>query len=55
MVEGMVKYLMGGRTTVNYYSDGKEAKDGKAAKIWTLEFKRLWKRYDIILRHWRRS
>ena len=40
MVEGMVKYLTGGRMTVDYYPDGKEAEDGKAPKIWTLEFKR---------------
>ena len=48
MVEGMVKYLTGGRMTVDYYTDSKEAEDGKAPKIWILEFRRLWKRYDMI-------
>ena len=48
MVEGMVKYLTGRWTTVDYYPDSKEAKYGTAPKIWTLEFKRLWKRYDMI-------
>ena len=48
MVEGMVKYLMGRRMTVDYYPNSKEAEDSKAPKIWTLEFKKPWKRYDMI-------
>ncbi|KAF8513140.1 lysyl-tRNA synthetase [Hysterangium stoloniferum] len=48
LVEGMVKYLTGGKTTIDYYPEGKEAEDGKEPKKWTLEFKRPWKRYDMI-------
>jgi lysyl-tRNA synthetase class 2 len=48
MVEGMVKYLTGGKTTVEYYPEGKETEEGKTPKTWTLEFKRPWKRYDMI-------
>jgi len=48
MVEGMVKYLTGGKTTVEYYPEGKEAEEGKTPKKWTLDFQRPWKRYDMI-------
>jgi len=48
MVEGMVKYLTGGKTTVEYYPEGKEAEEGKTPKTWTLDFQRPWKRYDMI-------
>ncbi|KAF8492920.1 lysyl-tRNA synthetase [Gautieria morchelliformis] len=48
MVEGMVKYLTGGKTTVEYYPEGKDAAEGQTAKKWTLEFQRPWKRYDMI-------
>lgn len=48
LLEGMVKYLTGGKTTVDFYPDGKETEDGKEATKWTLEFKRPWKRYDMI-------
>jgi lysyl-tRNA synthetase class 2 len=42
LVEGMVKYLTGGETTLTYHPDGKQ---GRAI---TLEFARPWKRYDMI-------
>jgi len=48
LVEGMVKYLTGGKTTVEYYPEGKEAPEGQEPKKWTLDFQRPWKRYDMI-------
>lgn len=42
MVEGLVKYLTGGKTTVTYQPDG------KLGKTQELEFQRPWKRYDMI-------
>ena len=48
MVEGMVKYLTGGKTTVEYYPEGKDAEEGQIPKKWTLDFQRPWKRYDMI-------
>jgi lysyl-tRNA synthetase, class II len=43
LVEGLVKYLTGGSTTLVYEPEGKES-----GKKYTLEFKRPWKRYDMI-------
>ncbi|EJD52336.1 lysyl-tRNA synthetase [Auricularia subglabra TFB-10046 SS5] len=61
MVEGLVKYLTGGKTTLEFHPDGKEpprdekgevlkGPDGKpvAPRSVTLEFKRPWKRYDMF-------
>ncbi|KIJ49545.1 hypothetical protein M422DRAFT_27908 [Sphaerobolus stellatus SS14] len=48
LVEGMVKYLTGGKTTVDYYPEGKETVDGQEPKKWTLNFQRPWKRFDMI-------
>jgi lysyl-tRNA synthetase class 2 len=44
LIEGMVKYLTGGKTSLTYRP---ESKDGKE-KEYVLEFKRPWKRYDMI-------
>ncbi|KAL0573957.1 lysyl-tRNA synthetase [Marasmius crinis-equi] len=46
LVEGMVKYLNNGSTTLTYYPDGDKGKEG--AREWNLDFKRPWKRYDMI-------
>jgi lysyl-tRNA synthetase, class II len=43
LVEGLVKYLTGGSTVLSYQPEGKES-----SKTYTLEFKRPWKRYDMI-------
>ncbi|KAI0784655.1 lysyl-tRNA synthetase [Abortiporus biennis] len=43
LVEGMVKYLTGGKTTLQYHPDGKDSE-----KVYNLEFKKPWKRYDMI-------
>ncbi|KAA1475136.1 lysyl-tRNA synthetase [Dentipellis sp. KUC8613] len=42
LVEGMVKYLTGGKTTLTYHPDGKDGKEQ------VLDFQRPWKRYDMI-------
>lgn len=42
MVEGLVKYLTGGKTTLTYQPEGKNGKTHQ------LEFKRPWKRWDMI-------
>jgi len=42
LIEGLVKYLTGGNTTLIYQPEGKEGKE------YTLDFKRPWKRYDMI-------
>ena len=42
LVEGMVKYLTGGQTSLKYHPEGKDG------KVYELEFKRPWKRYDMI-------
>ncbi|KAH9083819.1 hypothetical protein EDB83DRAFT_2539017 [Lactarius deliciosus] len=42
LVEGLVKYLTGGNTTLTYQPEGKDGKE------YTLDFKRPWKRYDMI-------
>ncbi|KAI1787446.1 lysyl-tRNA synthetase [Ganoderma leucocontextum] len=43
LIEGMVKYLTGGKTTLEYHPEGKSSD-----KVQTLEFARPWKRYDMI-------
>ena len=61
LVEGMVKYLTGGKTTLVFHPEGKEPpkdangqvlkdKDGNPLepKVYNLEFKKPWKRYDMI-------
>lgn len=45
LVEGMVKYLTGGSTKLTYHPEGKEKEGGK---VYELEFKRPWKRYDMF-------
>ncbi|KAI0066183.1 lysyl-tRNA synthetase [Artomyces pyxidatus] len=42
LIEGMVKFLTGGETTLKYHPEGKGGKE------YTLDFKRPWKRYDMI-------
>ncbi|TFY77925.1 hypothetical protein EWM64_g6088 [Hericium alpestre] len=42
LVEGMVKHLTGGETTLKYHPDGKDGKE------YELNFQRPWKRYDMI-------
>ena len=46
MVEVLVRYLTGGETKLVYHPDGNEGQDG--TRIMELEFKRPWKRYDMI-------
>jgi len=48
-VTGLVEHLTGG-TTLKFHPDGKpDGKEGSEAKReWTLDFKRPWKRYDMI-------
>ncbi|PFH49008.1 hypothetical protein AMATHDRAFT_64006 [Amanita thiersii Skay4041] len=46
MVEGLVKYLNNGSTRLVYHPDGNKGQEG--AKKYELEFKRPWKRYDMI-------
>lgn len=43
LLEGMVKYLTGGKTTLQFHPEGKDSD-----KVYELEFKRPWKRYDMI-------
>jgi len=42
LVEGMVRYLTGGKTSLKYHPEGKDG------RVYELEFKRPWKRYDMI-------
>ncbi|KAI0302597.1 lysyl-tRNA synthetase [Russula brevipes] len=42
LIEGLVKALTGGQTTLKYQPEGKDGKE------YTLDFKRPWKRYDMI-------
>ena len=42
LIEGLVKYLTGGSTTLTYQPEGKDGKEH------TLDFNRPWKRYDMI-------
>lgn len=46
MLEGMVKTLTGGKTMITYHPDGNKGQEG--ARELTLDFKRPWKRYDMI-------
>ncbi|KAF9066440.1 lysyl-tRNA synthetase [Rhodocollybia butyracea] len=46
MVEGLVKYLTGGQTTLEYHPDGNKGQEG--ARVLELDFKRPWKRYDMF-------
>jgi lysyl-tRNA synthetase class 2 len=46
MVEGLVKYLTGGKTKLVYHPDGNKGQEG--AKALELDFQRPWKRYDMI-------
>ncbi|TFK44100.1 lysyl-tRNA synthetase [Crucibulum laeve] len=46
MVEGLVKYITGGSTKIIYHPDGNKGQEG--ARQLELEFKRPWKRYDMI-------
>ncbi|GBE80422.1 Lysine--tRNA ligase, cytoplasmic [Sparassis crispa] len=43
LLEGMVRYLTGGKTTLQFHPEGKGS-----SKVYELEFKRPWKRYDMI-------
>lgn len=45
LLEGMVKYLTGS-TTITYHPDGNAGQEG--ARELLLDFKRPWKRYDMI-------
>ncbi|KIY53621.1 lysyl-tRNA synthetase [Fistulina hepatica ATCC 64428] len=46
MVEGLVKYLTGGSTTLEFHPDGNKGQEG--ARVVKLDFQRPWKRYDMI-------
>ncbi|KAF7327573.1 Lysine--tRNA ligase [Mycena kentingensis (nom. inval.)] len=46
MLEGMVKYLTGGKTTLTFHPDGNKGQEG--ARELVMDFKRPWKRYDMI-------
>ncbi|PPQ70011.1 hypothetical protein CVT25_006091 [Psilocybe cyanescens] len=46
MLEGMVKALTGGKTTITYHPDGNKDQEGSRELV--LDFKRPWKRYDMI-------
>lgn len=43
LVEGLVKYLTGGKTQLQFHPEGKDSD-----KVYNLEFKRPWPRYDMI-------
>ncbi|THG97853.1 hypothetical protein EW026_g4228 [Hermanssonia centrifuga] len=43
LVEGLVRSLTGGKTTLTYQPEGKDS-----SKAYELEFKKPWKRYDMI-------
>lgn len=43
MVEGLVKYLTGGSTILQYHPEGKDSD-----KVYELDFARPWKRHDMI-------
>jgi lysyl-tRNA synthetase class 2 len=45
LVEGLVKHLTGGKTTLQFHPDGRDKEGGRT---YELEFKRPWKRYDMI-------
>ncbi|KAI0001355.1 lysyl-tRNA synthetase [Russula compacta] len=42
LIEGLVKYLTDGNTTLTFQPEGKDGKE------YTLDFERPWKRYDMI-------
>ncbi|KAI0779259.1 lysyl-tRNA synthetase [Fomes fomentarius] len=44
LIEGMVKYLTGGSTTLEYHPESRNSE-----KVYKLEFARPWKRYDMIV------
>jgi lysyl-tRNA synthetase, class II len=46
LIEGMVKYLNNGKTTLTFHPDGNKGVEG--ARTYELDFKRPWKRYDMI-------
>lgn len=46
LVEGIVKSLTGGSTKLLYHPDGNKGQEG--ARVYELEFKKPWKRYDMI-------
>ena len=46
MIEGLVKSLTGGKTTITYHPDGNKGQEG--ARELVLDFQRPWKRYDMI-------
>jgi len=46
MVEGLVKYITGGGTKLTYHPDGNKGEEG--ARKYEMDFKRPWKRYDMI-------
>jgi lysyl-tRNA synthetase class 2 len=46
LLEGMVKSLNNGSTTLTYHPDGNSGQEG--ARELVLDFKRPWKRYDMI-------
>ncbi|KAJ2919966.1 hypothetical protein MD484_g494, partial [Candolleomyces efflorescens] len=46
MIEGLVKNLTGGGTTITYHPDGNKGVEG--AREVVLDFQRPWKRYDMI-------
>ncbi|RDX41083.1 lysyl-tRNA synthetase [Lentinus brumalis] len=43
LIEGMVKYLTGGKTTLQYHPEGRNSE-----KVQELNFARPWKRFDMI-------
>lgn len=43
LIEGLVKYLTGGKTTLTFHPEGKGSE-----KVYELDFKRPWPRYDMI-------
>ena len=43
LIEGLVKYLTGGETTLKFHPEGKDSD-----KVYELDFKRPWPRYDMI-------
>ncbi|KIP06115.1 hypothetical protein PHLGIDRAFT_128470 [Phlebiopsis gigantea 11061_1 CR5-6] len=43
LIEGLVKYLTGGKTQLKFHPEGKDSD-----KVYELEFKRPWPRYDMI-------
>jgi lysyl-tRNA synthetase class 2 len=44
LVKGLVKYLTGGKTSLQFHPEGK----GEGKPVYDLNFQRPWKRYDMI-------